>query len=198
MRNFKEDGVVYLELRTIPRACKDLSKDQYVATVLDCINAFNSEDSVMTTKLILGIDRKNTAQEAMALVDLAIMNHENGVVGVDLCGNPTKGDISIFGPAFLKAKRGSLGVTLHFAEVPVSSTEEELRTLLSYAPDRLGHAINVPEDLKEIILKRKLGLELCLTCNVNAKLIEGGIGQHHFGWWRQKDCAIVLCVRVLP
>ena len=148
----------------------------------------------MNTNLILSIDRKDTADEAMQTVDLAIKHKSRGVVGIDLCGNPLKGDVSIFSAAFSKAKAHDLKLTLHFAEVPASSSEAELKTLLSYRPERLGHVINVPDDLKGEIMKRKLGLELCLTCNVNAKLISGGFTDHHFRYWKDKGCPIVLCV----
>jgi adenosine deaminase len=152
----------------------------------------------MPTHLILSIDRRNTAAEAMEVVDLAIKHAPHGVVGVDLCGDPMKGDPAIFRAAFAKAKAHGLRITLHFAEVPASGTLEELETLLSFGPDRLGHVIHVPKDVEEEIIGRKLGLELCLSGNINAKLVEGGFVAHHFGWWREQlACPVVLCVSPL-
>jgi adenosine deaminase len=189
---FSDDGVVYLELRTTPRICADLSKAEYVATVIECIEEFGK--TKMSTYLILSIDRENTANEAMEVVDIAIKYKPRGVVGVDLCGNPLKGNVKTFQDAFSKAKDCGLKITLHFAEIPASSSAEELRTLLSFDPERLGHVINVPEIFKEEIIHRKLGLELCLTCNVNAQLISGGFSDHHFGFWRNTVCPIIICV----
>lgn len=148
----------------------------------------------MTTNLILSIDRRNDLDTAMSVVDLALQYRSQGVVGIDLCGDPAKGDVSIFAPAFQKAKSHGLKITIHFAEFPLSSTEEELRTLLSYEPDRIGHVINVPDDVKTEIVRRKLGLELCLSCNVHAKMITGSFGDHHFGWWWGTGCPVTLCV----
>jgi adenosine deaminase len=192
LRDFRDDGVAYLELRTIPRQCKDLTKQEYVATVLDCID--DSPREAMSTYLILSIDRKHTAAQAMEVVDMAIGFKDRGVVGVDLCGNPTKGDASLFREAFSKAREHNLKITLHFAEVPQSSGDEELRTLLSYGPDRLGHVIKVSEAIKQEIIKRRLGLELCLTCNVNARMIAGSFADHHFGYWKDRGCPIMICV----
>ena len=163
-------------------------------TVLSCIEEFG--DSVMKTFLILSIDRKNTVAEAIEVVDLAIEFKSKGVVGVDLCGNPTKGDVSLYRDAFSKAKAHGLGLTVHFAEVPASSTDLELEALLSYKPDRLGHVIHVPLKIKDEIARRKLGLELCLSCNVLAKLSSGGFSDHHFGYWRDKGCPIALGVSI--
>lgn len=195
LRDFQEDGVRYLELRTTPREslANNVTKETYVSTVLDCIDDFGRRK--MSTFLILSVDRRNTAAQAMETIDLALKFKERGIVGVDLCGDPTKGDVAIFRDAFGKARSSGLKVTLHFAEVPESSTTEELRTLLSYQPDRLGHVINVPDEIKGEIADRDIGLELCLSCNVHAKLIPGGFEDHHFGYWLVQGLPISLCVR---
>lgn len=101
--------------------------------------------------------------------------------------------MSIFKPAFERAKTHGLKSTIHFAEVSTVTTEE-LWTLLSFEPDRLGHVIHVPDAVRAEILKRKLGLELCLSCNVHAKMITGTFGDHHFGYWKGKACPIALSV----
>ena len=194
LQDFKDDGVVYLELRTTPRYSEFVSKEDYVGFVLECLDDFEGREA-MPTYLILSIDRRNTASQAMEVVDLAIRYRERGVVGVDLCGDPSKGDVSIFKAAFTKAKQHGLKITLHFAEVSASSSELELETLLGFGPDRLGHVIHVPEQMTHEILRRRIGLELCISCNVQASLTEGGVGEHHFGWWKDRECSIALCVR---
>lgn len=195
LQDFRDDGVIYLELRTTPREIpsKGITKDSYVLAVLDCIRDFGK--NAMSTYLILSVDRRNTEIEAMEVVDLAVKYKARGVVAVDLCGDPLKGDVSLFRAAFAKAKHHGLKLTLHFAEVPSSSVEEELMTLLSYEPERIAHVIHVPEPIKKEIAARKLGLELCLSCNVHAKLIVGSFSDHHFGYWIDKGCPLILCVR---
>ena len=193
LNDFKDDGVVYLELRTTPRATRDLGKEEYVRTVLGCIDAFQGK-GVMRTNLILSVDRRNTEGEALEVVDLAIKFRAEGVVGVDLCGDPCRGKVSIFRGAFAKAREGGLKVTLHFGEVLASSSVRELETLLSFGPDRLGHVIHVPEDVRAEVISRGIGVELCVSCNVQAKLTQGGVEDHHFGTWRDNGIPVVLCV----
>ena len=194
LQSFQDDGIRYLELRTTPREIptENISKDLYVSTVLSCIHEFPTEE--MGTRLILSIDRRNTAAEAMEVVDLAIKYQSAGVVGVDLCGDPRKGNVSTFVDAFTKAKRHGLGITLHFAETLDSASESELKILLDLKPDRLGHVIHVPNNIKEEIISRGLGLELCLSCNILANMTIGGFRAHHFGFYRDKGCPITLCV----
>ncbi|CAK3847975.1 adenosine deaminase [Lecanosticta acicola] len=194
LQDFAEDGVCYLELRTTPRESlvSGLTKETYVETVLDVI-AENNSKGQMSTYLILSIDRRNNVQQAMQVADLALKYRSRGVVGIDLCGNPLKGDVGIFREAFDLARSHDLKITLHFAEMPESSSHVELMTLLSYRPDRIGHVINVPSDIEAEIERRNIGLELCLSCNVHAKMISGGFANHHFGKWYHTRCPLALC-----
>jgi len=156
----------------------------------------------MDARMILSIDRKMTAQQAEEVVDLAVKHRQNTndganfVVGVDLCANPTKGGISQFTASFKRAKAYGLRITVHFAEVPQSATYAELETLLSWQPDCSGHVIQAPPKYAEIIKERKLGPELCLSCNVLVKLTTGGFTTHHFRECRKTDCPIALSVSV--
>lgn len=201
LRDFQQDGVVYTELRTTPRAMPDqgVSKDDYVKTVLDVFRAHNT-DSTNTLRafLLLSIDRRNTADEAEHVVDLAIKYQSAGVVGIDLCGDPAKGDVRIFGDAVARAKAAGLKVTLHFAESPPSASDTELHTLLSWMPDRLGHVIHVKDEFQAIIEQRNIGVELCLSCNVHAKMITGTYSDHHFGMWRHSTVPVALAVCFAP
>jgi adenosine deaminase len=195
LQDFLEDGVVYLELRTIPRASPGISREQYVNTVLDTFEKFRAKTEQMSVFLILAIDRGSmTEAEADEIVNLAIESKSRGVVGVDICGDPTRGDVSIYKKPFSKAKQNGLGITLHFAETEASGSPNELSTLLSFQPDRLGHVIHVPDDIKKEIARRRICLELCISCNVHAKMFDGGFLDHHFGYWRHEDCPIALCV----
>ncbi|KAK3340871.1 hypothetical protein B0H65DRAFT_274076 [Neurospora tetraspora] len=202
LSDFAADGVVYLELRTTPRAMPQagLTKAQYVATILSAITEFESDPnntSQLKTKLILSIDRRNTLPEAYEVLALCRQfAGQGGVVGIDLCGDPARGPIDIFGPVFEEAKRTlpNLGITLHFAEAEASGTEEELLTLLSWRPDRIGHVIHLNEKIREEVKRRGgMGLELCLSCNVHAGMICGGFESHHFGeWWKVEETVVVL------
>jgi adenosine deaminase len=173
----------------------NMTKDDYVKSILDIIKAHNDEvANTMRTFLILSIDRRNTIAEAQEVVDLAIKYQSSGVVGIDLCGDPAKGDVRIFADAFARAKSAGLKITLHFAETTTSSSDLELLTLLSWKPDRLGHVIHVKEEYRKIIEKEDIGVELCLSCNVHAKMITGTYPDHHFGMWRHSTVPVALSV----
>ncbi|KAI1527146.1 Add Adenosine deaminase [Pyrenophora tritici-repentis] len=146
----------------------------------------------MRAFLIVSIDRRNSIAEADEVVDLAFKYKSAGVVGVDLCGDPARGDIRIFQDSFVRAKAEGLKVTLHFAESEPSSSDLELQTLLSWNPDRLGHVIHVKEEFRKVIEQQAIGVELCLSCNVHAKMITGTYSDHHFGMWRHTSVPVAL------
>jgi len=213
VEDFQRDGVRYLELRSTPRHIPEagISREEYVEIVLDALTQYHKAQTASGARdadqievhLILSIDRTMSASEADEIVSIAAKHgrvspslksqiETPAVLAIDLCGNPTKGDVSIFTPCFLRAKTLGLNTTVHFAEVPASSTVAELTTLLSWSPDRLGHAINIPAHLKAIIRERRLGLELCLSCNVLAEMTQGGFKEHHFGEWWATRCHVAL------
>ncbi|KAI0976410.1 Metallo-dependent hydrolase [Xylaria arbuscula] len=197
IEDFTNDGVVYLELRTTPRAFpkEGLDKAGYVDNVLTAIDAAQRKFPSIQVRLILSIDRRNTLAEANELIALATRFRSRGVVAVDLCGDPTKGDVSLFTPAFEEARAHGLKITIHFAEAECSASDAELETILSWMPDRLGHVIHVPKQIREKIAARPgIGLELCLSCNVQLKMIVGDFDAHHFGeWWRVEGVVVVPC-----
>lgn len=174
-----------------------MTAEEYIQTVLDAISDWHAsqacqppEDAAhprLHTKLIISLDRRMTEPQAQAAIDIAIKHRSDGVVGVDLCGHPHRPiDPSILGPAFSRARAAGLAVTVHFAETPQSASAEELTFLLSdvVGARRLGHVCRVPDELRERIIEREIGVELCLSCNVLSKLTDGGFPGHHFkDWW---------------
>ncbi|KAI0432230.1 Metallo-dependent hydrolase [Xylaria sp. FL1042] len=197
IEDFANDGVVYLELRTTPRSFhkEGLDKSAYVKHVLEAIDAAQRRFPSIQVRLILSIDRRNSIVEANEVVALATHFSSCGVVAVDLCGDPAKGDVSLFTPAFDAARSQGLKITIHFAEAECSASDDELETILRWMPDRLGHVIHVPDHVKKQIVERKgIGLELCLSCNVQLQMVVGNFDAHHFGqWWRVDGPVVVPC-----
>lgn len=198
LRDFAADGVVYLELRTTPRALprSGLSKEGYVEAILGVIREHESSQAggtaagggpPMHTRLILSVDRRNTPAEAAEVVELARRLQPRGVVGVDLCGDPLRGGVEALQPAFEAARSvPGLGVTLHFGEAEASGSDSELLMMLrEWRPHRVGHVIHLSDAVKREVAAYPggLGLELCLSCNVRAGMVSGGFEGHHFGEW---------------
>ena len=81
----------YLELRSTPRATEHMTRLEYVETVLNEIDGFNSKSQRNVAALIVCLDRGMDSNAARECLDIAIYMKNNGrtVVGVDLCGDPS-------------------------------------------------------------------------------------------------------------
>lgn len=56
-------------------------------------------------------------------------------------------------------------LTLSFCQTPDNPPDETLK-LLSYRPDRLGHATFLNEDAIRIVMRENTPIEICLTSNL--------------------------------
>ena len=95
LRDFENDGVVYLELRTTPRHLPGLTSDEYVYNILECISSFNERSPSMRAHLILSIDRRHKLETAIEVVNVAHKYQSGGVVGIDLVRLPPSLDLNV-------------------------------------------------------------------------------------------------------
>ena len=199
LQDFADQNVAYVELRSTPKNfsnqnhCKS-NKRQYIQTILDVMAEFELKESKdqehnkkhrfpLIPRYIVSIDRSGSLQDALEHVQLAIEFHKSSkyIVGVELSGNPTKNDFNSFEPAFHLARQSALSVSLHCGEIPCQQTAsngkgeiskkafDEAKSIINFAPDRLGHAIFLPDSVWEKIYKNKekqIPIECCPTSNV--------------------------------
>lgn len=137
LEDAEADGVVYLELRTTPRAHTECGLDQvgYVESVLQGFKDYEEKaqrDRRCFARLILSIDRRDPAEVTEATVDLALRYRDRGVVGIDLSGDPTKGRWETWARPLTRARENGLKITLHAGEVP--DVDEETRRMIAFKP----------------------------------------------------------------
>jgi adenosine deaminase len=121
LRSFlRDDGTTspqctYLELRTTPRETPHMTREDYLKTVLTEIERY----PVTQAALIVSVDRRMSDRDLEECIDLAIKFKNSGsrVVGIDVCGDPAKGDMQVFTKHILRSKEAGLGLTVHIAEV---------------------------------------------------------------------------------
>lgn len=204
LSEFASDGVTYLELRTTPRALSDLSAEETVELVHDEIRRWNDENA-MVVRLILSIDQaKHDREDADWVVDTALRLRNAAfppiVVGVDVCGDPNHAkDLKALDPVFERCQREKLPAVVHFGEIPRQAADGTLEVMLRWNPKRVGHAIHLPDSVRDELVRRDIAPELCLSCNVLANMLpakdngeKASHGDHHFGWWWKNGGSISL------
>ncbi|KAJ3252124.1 hypothetical protein HK103_001821 [Boothiomyces macroporosus] len=169
---FAKDNCKYLELRTTPRETSTMSKKEYIEGLLDGIR-----DSPISVRLLISMDRRHTAHESLKVLEIVKEINNPLIVGVDLCGDPAKGDfITDMKPALLYAKEIGLKVTTHLSELP--NVDQETWDILQTRPDRVGHCIYLDEKSTKFIKENKIPIEICLSSNICCKAVNS-IEEHH-------------------
>eukprot|EP00462_Mataza_sp_D1_P006964 CAMPEP_0175122896 /NCGR_PEP_ID=MMETSP0087-20121206/1954_1 /TAXON_ID=136419 /ORGANISM="Unknown Unknown, Strain D1" /LENGTH=279 /DNA_ID=CAMNT_0016404551 /DNA_START=63 /DNA_END=902 /DNA_ORIENTATION=+ len=176
--DFAADNVVYLELRTTPRRLNGAATlDAYVQAVLQGVEEGMSLSANIVVYVLLSIDRKMSTQEALEVVHIAAKYSKQGVIGVDLSGNPAVGEWSTWLPALQLARALNLPVALHCGEL---EAPEEVAKMIAFSPARLGHVNTLPHNsvLWAMLLASGIPVELCVSSNVITEVV-GSYKQHH-------------------
>ncbi|EGF79528.1 hypothetical protein BATDEDRAFT_20019 [Batrachochytrium dendrobatidis JAM81] len=178
---FSTDGCEYLELRSTPRSNPEtdlVSKRTYIeACLAGTKDAIEMLKGAIQVRWILSLDRRHSLEDGLETVQLAKEFMDQGVVGVDLCGEPSAGNFKDLEPAFIQAREAGLKVTLHVAEI--KNHEQETRDMIHFMPDRIGHGTFLKDALREHVVDNAIPIEACVTSNLLCKTVER-IEDHHF------------------
>uniref|UniRef100_A0A7N9IEU4 N6-Methyl-AMP deaminase n=1 Tax=Macaca fascicularis TaxID=9541 RepID=A0A7N9IEU4_MACFA len=190
IKEFADDGVKYLELRSTPRRenATGMTKKTYVESILEGIKQSKQENLDIDVRYLIAVDRRGgplVAKETVKLAEEFFLSTEGIVLGLDLSGDPTVGQAKDFMEPLLEAKKAGLKLALHLSEIP--NQKKETQILLDLLPDRIGHGtfLNSGErgslDLVDFVRQHRIPLELCLTSNVKSQTVPS-YDQHHFGF----------------
>ncbi|KAF8651819.1 hypothetical protein AX14_008456 [Amanita brunnescens Koide BX004] len=180
----------YLELRSTPKATEEMTREEYLRTVLDEVERYPKERAAF----IVSLDRRMSLEVMKECVEAAVKlkQEERRVVGIDLCGDPRAGDVDTFEPIFEQVRNAGLGITLHIAEVIDNSDAETLK-LLSYKPQRLGHATFLTKEHQRIVHDNQICIEICLSSNLQCKTVPT-LDEHHIRHYIHHGHPIAICV----
>ncbi|KAM0897041.1 hypothetical protein ACQ4PT_022823 [Festuca glaucescens] len=217
--DFAAENVVYLEIRTTPKnnEGKGMTKRSYMNAVIKGLKAVEDVDVILFdsnlrtdgalsptpmsdlagdmkkkriyVRLLLSIDRRETTSAALDTVNLAMEMKDQGVVGIDLSGNPVVGEWETYLPALEHAKELGIPITIHCGEVP---NRKEIQAVLDFCPQRLGHVCCLNDEEWKKLKSSMIPVEICLTSNV----MTGGtpsLELHHFADLYNAKHPLSLC-----
>ncbi|GJQ78504.1 putative deaminase [Trypoxylus dichotomus] len=187
IQDFFNDNVIYLELRTTPRAEVGMNKREYIEAV---VQAIQDNQLNILVKLLLCIDRRHEISVSKGVLDLIIEmknKYPHVIKGIDLCGNP---NVGIFNAElFIKARENGLMLSIHGGEI---KNDEEVEEIFKLKPERIGHGTCIhpnfggSEALWNLYKQIKIPIEMCLTSNVICGTSEG-YKAHHVSEWLKND-----------
>ncbi|CAD6222739.1 unnamed protein product [Miscanthus lutarioriparius] len=216
VEDFAAENVVYLEIRTTPKnnEAKGMTKRSYMDAVIKGLKEVEAVDVALFdsnfrtnetlnsklldgdakkkkiyVRLLLSIDRRETTSAAMDTVNLAMEMKDQGVIGIDLSGNPVVGEWETYLPALQHAKNLGIPITIHCGEV---ANRKEIQAVLDFFPQRLGHVCCLNDVEWEKLKSLMIPVEICLTSNV----MTGGapsLELHHFADLYNAKHPLSLC-----
>ncbi len=160
------DGVIYAEIRFDPIAHleKGLTIEEVVEYVLE-----GMKKTSLKCNLILCMKREREFEDNKKVIDVAKKFIKKGVVAIDLAGNEALYPLRNFKELFDYASEKDIPYVIHAGEAGDAS---EIKTAISYGATRIGHGVSAIKnfDVMEILKKKSIPLEICVTSNMALNL----------------------------
>lgn len=193
IQDFEDDNVIYLELRTTPKNRPDrgISKRNYIETVLSAKDSFYNQNpqARIQVRFLLSIDRRESTEDAIETVRLAIDHQSKGIVGIDLSGDPLLGTFNQWKVPFTLARENGLKLTFHAGE---TKDYEETQRLIDFEPERLGHLCFTNPSIQNCLRTKRIPIEICLTSNLLTKSVNR-LEDHQLISFYKNNHPVVFC-----
>lgn len=167
------EGIAYVELRFSPAFMAEangLRPEDVVDAVIDGVHEGARETGIQAR--LIGILSRSYGTACCMEELAALLGRKDDLVAIDLAGDEARFPAGLFTEHFRKVRDAGLGVTIHAGEADgphsVRAAIEEL------GADRIGHGFRAIEDpgLVELLAERQIGLEICLTSNLQIGAVE--------------------------
>lgn len=173
MEDAAGEGIRYIEVRFSPvlNTASGLAASEAVEAALRGIERAQNEFAIIGRLIICAI-RSMSPGVSLELAKLAVAYRASGVVAFDLAGAERGYPASAHAEAFGFARLNELACTVHAGE---SDGVASLRQAVHLCgANRLGHATRLLEDsaLAQYVDDRRIALEICLTSNVQTRVID--------------------------
>ncbi|MES2200520.1 MAG: hypothetical protein V4489_10205, partial [Chlamydiota bacterium] len=165
-------GWVILRDRQMGHSNQSLTSglEGYLQAVLKGIQK-GTESSPLQVGLILSLRRNSSRAVAEETLHLATKYRDQGIVGFDLSGDSTIGEVENIFPVFLKAREQNFPITLHIGESPKEKAVGQMLELTLLQPERIGHGVHLCDEARQLVENKKIPVELCLTSAMQASMI---------------------------
>ncbi len=176
--DLKRAGIDYAELRFSPAymaMTHKLAPQGVVEAVLDGVAA-GCRDFGVKAKLIGIMSRTFGVEQCMGELD-ACLALKDKLVAIDLAGDELGFPGELFKEHFTRVRKTDLQITVHAGEA--AGPESVWQALDDFGARRIGHGVRAIDDpkLMERLAKEKIGIESCLTSNIQTSTVSD-IKQH--------------------
>lgn len=161
------DGVRYIEVRNAPilNSRGGLELGEALEAQIRGLERAERDYGIVARSIVCSL-RQLPPETSLELAKLAVAYKGSGVVAFDLAGGEAGFPASAHAEAFAWARKHNLAITVHAGEGDGARSVRD--AVHKCGADRLGHATRLIEDpdLTQYVNDRRIGLEICLTSNV--------------------------------
>ena len=165
------ENVKYIEVRFAPTfsTTQGLSIAQVIESVQEGLKEAEAQADIKTGIIVCGM-RHLDSETNLSMLRQAAELYGAGVVACDLAGDEKAFPTKNFVDFFEEAKRLGIPFTIHSGE---TGSIENIRVAMDLGAKRLGHGIAMARDLDLIqeCAKRRIGVELCPSSNLQTKAV---------------------------
>ena len=171
IRNLKELGLIYAEIRFAPQVHvqKGLTQSEVVAAVLEGRNRAYKDFGLLTNIICCAMTFGPAELNMEANLETVRVAKEylgKGVVAVDLAGNEGACPILDFKPVFDLCKELGVPYTIHAGEAgPASNVWDAVMVMGASRIGHGGHSTLDPK-VKQMMIEKQIPYEFCVTSNL--------------------------------
>ena len=172
VEDYSKHNCRYLELRSTPKVVGKIpDRETYIETVVNALVTAESECNMIKTGYLISINRSQPVEIAREVIDLALKMRKlddpkyKKIVGIEMSGDPRKGNFADFADEFKRAQENGLKISLHCAE---TAEQGDAQQMIDAKPDRLGHCCYLTKEQIQQVVDLKIPVEICPTSNVAA------------------------------
>jgi adenosine deaminase len=168
----KRDGIDAIELRFSPyfmAGAHGLDPAGVSAAVVDGVAAGARDFGVRTS--LIGILSRTYGPEKARIELNALLSQREHITALDLAGDEAHFPAEWFREHFRRGRDAGWHITAHAGEI--AGPESIWSAIRDLGAERIGHALRAVEDpaLMEALAERRIGVESCLTSNVQTSCI---------------------------
>ncbi len=167
----KED-VKYIEVRFAPMLSteKGLTSQEVIQAVVEGLDRGERETGTYARAIVCAM-RHHSLEQNMEMLHAAEEFLGKGVCALDLAGDESQFPTKKFRELFFEAKRIGMPFTIHSGEC---GSVENVREAIELGAGRIGHgiALQKSEELQQLCVEKRIGIEMCPTSNLQTKAVQ--------------------------
>ena len=171
VRDVAAENVKYIEVRFAPMLSRHqgLKCREIIESVIEGLKEAEAEYGVFANVIVCAM-RHHSPEMNLEMFRVAREFLGNGVCALDLAGDESAFPTKNFRELFLEAKKYDMPFTIHSGEC---GSVDNVREAIELGAKRMGHgiALEKSEELQALCSKKRIGVEMCPTSNLQTKAV---------------------------